>query len=128
MKQFKSDICKILDVSDNLLVHPHAWIRESSSTLILSVISELSDPELTESLPDYWAQEKAKSVALKAICQLKCKYVERDHMDACKKLLVFFLGIFKSRLTETAENETKPELLWLLQKLNGVAAEENSDR
>lgn len=128
MKQFKPEVIKILTVSDGLLVHPHAWVRESSATLILTVLADRDDQMLASGLDKYWDGEKARSLCLKTICQLKCKFVERDHMSSCKKLLLYFMQLFKHRLDNNGEANTKPELLWLIQKLNGVAAEENSDR
>ena len=127
VKQFNSQLIEILNVLDSLLVHPHAWVRESSSQLLLNVLSGKNDSLLTELLPNYWLDDRAKSLALKVVCQLKCKFVEMDHMDSCKKLILFFLNLFLERLKKF-EGETKPELLWLVQKLNGVAADENSNR
>ena len=126
-KQFRSELIEILTVNEELLVHPHSWVRESASTLVQSVLGAADDLELTNALGDYWTAEKAKSLALKVVCQLKCKFVDRDHMGPCKRLLLLFLTLFKRRLPN-AKPDSKPDLLYLVQKLNGVAAEENSDR
>ena len=125
-KSFRNEMEKILPICGKLLVHPHTWVQESVSDLIYTFLGDWSDEELLSQLPEFWKPETAKSLALKTICQLKCKFVEREHMTACKNLLNFFFRIFKSRWS--TDNDKKPELLYLVQKLNGVAAEENSDR
>ena len=126
MKSFRGEMEKILPICGNLLVHPHTWVQESASVLMYTFLGDREDEELLTQLPEFWKCDTAKGLALKTLCQLKCKFVEREHMGACKNLLNFFFRLFKARWT--AESEKKPELLYLVQKLNGVAAEENSDR
>ena len=129
-KNFSEKLNSILVVVDDLLVHPHAWVRESSSQLISTILLDQNDENLANTMPDYWTEDKAKNLTLKAICQLKCKFVERDHMGECKQLLVYFFKMFRKRFDKPRADDdlTKTELQWLIQKLNGLAAEENSDR
>ena len=49
-------------------------------------------------------------------------------MDENRDLLLIFLRAFHYQGVVATEDDKKPNILWLIQKLNSVAAKENSDR
>ena len=112
------------------LSHPHTWVRERAARLILALVKGKSFLELKEAFPNFWDEAKVRSIAKKCLLQFKCQFVDRDEMEPVKILVIWVLDEFLKKYDqETEESDGKrSELLWIAQKLNGVAAEENSDR
>ena len=84
-----------------------------------------------KTLNGYWSETKGRDIALRHIVQLKSPHVERDHMSDNKELLIYLIKLFYHtediESNQMEEKKKKSDLLWLMQKLNSVAAFENSD-
>ena len=80
-----------------------------------------------KTLNGYWTTTKGRDIALRHIVQLKSAHVEREHMNDNRDVIMYLIKLFY--YTESKhESEKKSDLLWLMQKLNSVAAFENSDK
>lgn len=129
-KKWPEEYAEILSKIEEFLVHPHAWVRQSASRIFYSILEKVSadnesSPEDVIMLKGFWTEKKARDLALKHIVQLKRPHVEREHMEENKNVIILLLRMFHQ--TEDPESDKKSDLLYLVQKLNSVAAFENSD-
>lgn len=129
-KKWPEEYAEILSKIEEFLVHPHAWVRQSASRIFYSILEKASEnieslPEECKMLKGFWTEKKARDLALKHIVQLKRPHVEREHMEENKNVIILLLRMFHQ--TEDPESDKKSDLLYLVQKLNSVAAFENSD-
>ena len=127
-KKWPSEYSEILAKIEDFLVHPHAWVRQSASRIFYSILEKSSENGSISDSPmlnGFWHEKKARDLALKHIVQLKRPHVEREHMEENKNVIILLLRMFHQ--TEDPESDKKSDLLYLVQKLNSVAAFENSD-
>ena len=82
-----------------------------------------------ETLNGYWSATKGREIGLRLIVQLKSPHVEREHMAENRELIMLLIKHFhmNEKEQENDEKTKKSDLLWMMQKLNSVAAFENSD-
>ena len=124
---------------------PIGGIVEYSSRYALITVSDkhtliLDKLNVKSQLGNYWTATKGRDIALRHIVQLKSTHVEREHMDACRDLIIYLTQVFyeteeanddeeveMDNDEEEGKKQKKSDLLWLMQKLNSVAAFENSD-
>ena len=129
-KKWPSEYSEILAKIEDFLVHPHAWVRQSASRIFFSILEKSISENgsiSTDSpmLKGFWNEKKARDLALKHIVQLKRPHVEREHMEENKNVIILLLRLFHQ--SEDSNSDKKSDLLYLVQKLNSVAAFENSD-
>jgi len=141
-KKYPAEYTIILTRVEKFLVHPHAWVRQSATKILLAALSSIPHDKLNakSQLGNYWTATKGRDIALRHIVQLKSTHVEREHMDACRDLIIYLTQVFyeteeanddeeveMGNDEEEGKKQKKSDLLWLMQKLNSVAAFENSD-
>ena len=129
-KSFKEATENFAKAGELHLSHPHTWVRERAARLIFQLVKGKCFNELKEAYPNFWDEAKVRSIAKKCLLQFKCQFVDREEMEPCKMLVIWILDEFLKKYDQKIEENDgkRSELLWIAQKLNGVAAEENSDR
>ncbi|CAG5097928.1 Oidioi.mRNA.OKI2018_I69.XSR.g15294.t1.cds [Oikopleura dioica] len=129
-RSYQSAIECFSRAAEQHLSHPHSWVRERAAKLIYQLVKGKTLKELNSDYPEFWDDAKVRSVAISCVLQFKCAFVGREEMEPCKLLVIWILDEFVKKYDQELEEKEgkRSELLWLTQKLNGVAAEENSDR
>ena len=69
------------------------------------ISDKLNTSNKTSQLGGYWSVTKGRDIALRHIVQLKSAHVEREHMDACRDLIIYLVQVFY----ETEEDKEDEE-------------------
>ena len=131
--KYSSEFTEIMEKTENFLVHQHAWARQSATKIFLTILSQVDIDELVSDdnkIAGYWNyRDRSRSLATRHIVQLKSNYVDRGQMEDNKNMILLLLKLFHLRDEKgLGDKDKKSDLLWFVQKLNSVAAFENSDK